>query len=192
MKEKVGKFFGQRFCRLYNTSRDYRKITVLPEKKAHNHIKKYSDMGRRSKAVQSRVGNFGQPPKTQKARPDDVTDSDSESEGQDNDYLPSNHPEDLPIRQDVDPDDYRFILFENYVSDDDIEGLSDLEEPDDSDLEDELEDYPSQEIRNDANLLQFSAILAEAQKVAVKLEQEHDELKPKRLKHYMGNAVRTK
>ena len=145
-------------------------------------------MGRRSKAVQSRVGNFGQPSKTQKARPDDVTDSDSESEGQDDDYLPSNHPEDLPIRQDMDPDDYRFILFENYVSDDDIEGLSDLEEPDDSDLEDE--DY--QEIRSDANLLQFSAILAEAQKVAVKLEQEHDELKPKRPKHYMGNAVRTK
>ena len=34
MKEKVGKIFGQRFCRLYNTSRDYRKVSVLLEKKA--------------------------------------------------------------------------------------------------------------------------------------------------------------
>ena len=38
MKEKVGKIFDQRFCRLYNTSRDYLKVTVvvtvLPEKEA--------------------------------------------------------------------------------------------------------------------------------------------------------------
>ena len=138
-------------------------------------------MGRKSKASQSRIGNFGQ---TQRARPgaDVITASDSEAE--DEDYLPSNHPKDLPIRK----DDNGFIFFKDYESDDEIS--SDSEDDSDLEVRDELEEY--QEIRNDADLLKFSAILAEAQKIAVKLEREHDESRPKRPKHYKGNAARTK
>ena len=136
-------------------------------------------MGRRSKAVQSWIGNFSQPSKNQWENGDDIIDSGDEN------YLSSNHPEedsDLQIRKEI-SDDYGFILFESYESDDDYEGPSDLEEPDDSDLEDEV--HPSQEIRNDSNLLKFSAILAKPQKVVIKLEQENNELKPKHLNSEM-------
>jgi hypothetical protein len=68
-------------------------------------------MGRRSKAVQLelRIKNFNQPPKNQRARVDDIIDSDDE------DYFPSesNHPEDPQVRKDI-SDDYGFISFDNY------------------------------------------------------------------------------
>lgn len=133
-------------------------------------------MGRRSNAVQSRLQNLGQPPQSHRAHVDDVTDSEDE------DYLPS------PPEKGA-SDDYGFIVFEDYESDGDdyTPGSSDSETEDESS---DLEDEDRREIRNDADLLRFSAILVEAQQVAVKLEQEMD--KPKRAKHYTGNAPHTK
>jgi hypothetical protein len=74
-------------------------------KKASYSNKKDPDMARRSKAVKLRIGNFSQPPKTQKARSDDITESDSESE--DEDY----HPEGLKIYR---SGGTRLFFFENY------------------------------------------------------------------------------
>jgi len=137
-------------------------------------------MGRRSKATQSRLQNLGEASKSQRARVDDVTsDEDEDSSG------------DAAIVDIGTGAEHGFIVFEDYETDSDddhIPGSNDSDSEDgDSDFEDELE---INEIRIEADLLRFSAILAEAQRVAVKLEQESDA--PKRPKQYTGNAPRTK
>ena len=78
-----------------------------------------------------------------------------------------------------------FIIFEDYdetESDDDhIPGSndSDSEDGDGSDFEDldelQVDSLETNEIKIEADLLRISAILAEAQRVAVKLEQESDD-----------------
>ena len=110
------------------------------------------------------------------------------------DDLPTNHTDvspDVPIGEDA-SGNYGFILFKDYESDNESDDsdhlLNDLEEPNDSDLQDE----DHQEIRNDVELLQFTAILAEVQKVAVKLEQQIQESKPNCPKHYTRTAPCTK
>ena len=139
-------------------------------------------MGRRSKAVQSRLQNLGQPPKSQKARVDDVTDEDdSDTSGN----VPI-----AAIGTGGSHSEHGFIVFEDYESDSDGDHTPDSSDSDSEDTDSDFEDEDDREIRNDADLLRFSAILAEAQRVAVKLEKEND--KPRRPKRYTGNAPRTK
>jgi hypothetical protein len=186
-ERKVGGFGTRRFCRLCNTPRDLfsdGKDTDMDGewtgKQASLSQNVRLNMGRRSKAAQSRLQSLGQPPKSQKARVDDVTDSEDEGDSSP-DHLDA--AVNVPIEK-----DYGFIVFEDYESDSDddhIPGPSDSEE-----TESNFEDEDDQEIKDDADLLRFSAILTEAQRVAVKLEQDSE--KPKRPKHYTGNAPRTK
>lgn len=88
-------------------------------------------MGRRSKAVKSQTQNLGHPPKNEKTPVNDITDS-----GDEDSNLLANQPStngDVLIGK----DNYGFILFKDYKSDDDVPGPSDFEEPDNSDHEDE-------------------------------------------------------
>jgi len=147
-------------------------------------------MGRRSRAVQSRLQNLGQLPKSQKARVDDVTDEDSDEDSPNSDAS-ENVPSVVIGRGDLDSE-HGFIVFEDYESDSDGDHTpgSSESDSDSEDTDSDFEDENDGDIRNDADLLRFSAILTEAQRVAVKLEQEDD--KPKRPKQYTGNAPRTK
>ncbi|KAG6871542.1 hypothetical protein C0995_003439 [Termitomyces sp. Mi166 len=52
----------------------------------------------------------------------------------------------------------------------------------------DLDEEAVAEMHTEAEVLQFSAILAEAQAIVVKLEREAMGLKPKRKHHYTGNA----
>ena len=79
--------------------------------------------------------------------------------------------------------EHGFIVFEDYETDSDDDHIPGSN---DSDSEDE----ETNEIRIEADFLHFSAILTEAQRVAVKLEQESDA--PKRPKQYTGNVPCTK
>ena len=150
-------------------------------------------MGRRSKATQSRLQNLREASKSQRTQVDDVTsDEDEDSESSGDATI-------VDIRTGAEHRD-GFIIFEDYdetdSDDDHIPGSndSDSEDGDDSDFEDldelQVDSLETNEIRIEADLLRFSAILAEAQRVAVKLERESDD--PKRPKRYTGNAPRTK
>ena len=138
-------------------------------------------MGRRSKAIQSRLKNL-QPQKNQRARVDDATDEDEDST--------ANTTGDEAITDIGTASEHGFIVFEDYETDSDDDHISGVSDSDSEDTDSDFEDEDDTEIRIEADLLRFSAILAEAQKVAVKLEQESDARK--RPKRYMGNALRTK
>lgn len=144
-------------------------------------------MGRRSRAIQSRLKNFQPAQKNRRARVDDVTDEDH-----DEDSTSNTSGDDSEAIADVGTSsEHGFVVFEDYENDSDddhISGASDSES-DSEDADSDFEDEYNTEIRIEADLLRFSAILAEAQRVAVKLEQESDT--PKR-KRYTGNAPRTK
>ena len=137
-------------------------------------------MGRRSKATQSRLQNLGEASKSQRARVDDVTsDEDEDSSG------------DAAIVDIGTGAEHGFIVFEDYETDsDDDDHIPESNDSDSEDGDSDFEDEEINEIRIEADLLRFSAILAEAQRVAVKLEQESEA--PKRPKRYTGNAPRTK
>src|SRR6266700_1612580 len=117
-------------------------------------------MGRRSKATQSRLQNLGEAPKSQRAWVDDVTsDEDEDSSG------------DAAIVDIRTGTEHGFIVFEDYKTDSDDDHIPGS---DDTDGDSDFEDEETTEIRIEADLLRFSAILAGAQGVAVKLEQESD------------------
>lgn len=143
-----------------------------------------SNMGRRSDAVKARLKNLSALLKRQKACVDDVTDS----EDSDEDDVPPNQ----PSNPSPEPDDHGFILFEECELDSDnyIPGDSDSDDLDSDHDSDEDSEDSDLEIKNEGDLLRFSAILMEAQKVAVILEEANRTRK--RPKHYSGNAPRTK
>jgi hypothetical protein len=82
--------------------------------------------------------------------------------------------------------EHGFIVFEDYETDSDDDHIPGSDDTDSEDGDSDFEDEETTEIRIEADLLRFSAILAEAQAVAVKLEQESDA--PKHPKQYTGNA----
>lgn len=104
-------------------------------------------MGRRSKARQARQGNLS---KNTKAHVDDCSDND------DDDYRPSSEEEEEDTHSHGEA-----LLF---LDEDDLE--SDLE------LEDEEEELLVEEIEREAAILRFSAVLTEAQAMAVEAERE--------------------
>jgi hypothetical protein len=147
-------------------------------------------MGRRSKATQSRLQNLGEASKSQRTRvqvaSDDVTSDEDASED-------SESSGDAAIVDIGTGAEHGFIFFEDYETDSESDDDSDDHIPGSNDSEDsnsDFEDEETNEIKIEADLLRFSAILTEAQRIAVKLEQESDA--PKRPKRYTGNAPRTK
>jgi hypothetical protein len=137
------------------------------------------DMGRRSKATQSRLQNLREASKSQRMRVHDVTsDEDEDSSG------------DAVIEDIGTGAKHGFIVFEDNEIDSDNDHIPGSNDSDSKDGDSDFEDEETNEIRIEADLLCFSAILTEAQRVAVKLEQESDA--PKRPKRYTGNAPRMK
>ena len=120
-------------------------------------------MGRLSKACQAHHGNLS---KNTKAHVDDCSD------GDDDDYRPPSEKED----EDIPP--HEVLLF---LDKDDLE--SDLE------LKDEEEDLMIKEIKREAAILRFSAVLTEAQAMAVKAKWELESKQKWGL--YKKNSART-
>jgi hypothetical protein len=143
-------------------------------RKSEKTSKPVTAMGRRSKASQARLQNLGNH-KSRQARIDDITDSEDE------DHFPP--PNKVVGSIDTDDDLDRFIV---------LEDLSDDESDDMEGSDEELDEDEVAELRTEADVLQFAALLAEAQAVAVKVEREKAEFKPKRKHHYTGNSARTK
>jgi len=135
-------------------------------------------MGRRSKATQSRLQNLGEASKSQRTQVDDVTWYEDSSG-------------DAAIEDIETGAEHRFIVFEDYETGSDDDHIPGSNDSDSKDGDSDFEDEETNEIRIEADLLRFSAILTEAQRVAVKLEQESDA--PKRPKQYTGKVpLRTK
>ncbi|KAF8812111.1 hypothetical protein BYT27DRAFT_7088096 [Phlegmacium glaucopus] len=61
----------------------------------------------------------------------------------------------------------------------------------DSDYDEEIDEKELSELKTEADIHRFNAILAEAQAVAVQAAKEAAELKPKRKMHYTGNSMCT-
>ena len=136
-------------------------------------------MGRRSKATQSQLQNLGEAVKSQRTWVDDVTSDEDEDPSGDT------------MTEDIGTGaEHRFIVFEDYKTDSDDDHIPRSNDSDSEDRDSDFEDEEINKIRIEADLLRFSAILTEAQKVAVKLEQESDA--PKHPKQYTGNAPCTK
>jgi hypothetical protein len=120
----------------------------------------------------------GEASKSQRTRVDDVTsDEDEDSSG------------DAVIEDIGTGAEHRFIVFENYETNSDDDHIPGSNDSDSEDGDSDFEDEETNEIRIEADLLHFSAILTEAQRVAVKLEQESDA--PKCPKQYTGNVPHT-
>jgi hypothetical protein len=126
-------------------------------------------MGKRSKAATTRINNLKKSKIIQKPPVEEVSDDEDTN---------------FDDREDILDHGFFFVDEEDMSSDeDDLESESEDEELD----EDELD-----ELANEAALNHFNAILSEAQKMAIKAEQEAAGQKPKRKQHYTGNSARTK
>ena len=134
-------------------------------------------MGRRSKATQSRLKNF-QLQKNQRAQVDDVTDEDEDST--------SNKSGDEVIADIRTGLEHGLIVFEDYETGSDYDHIPEASDLDSENTDSDFENENDAEIRIEGDLLCFSAILVEAQRVAVKSEQECDA--PRHPKQYTGNA----
>jgi hypothetical protein len=136
-------------------------------------------MGRRSKATQSQLQNLGEASKSQRTRVDDVTSDEDENLSGD------------AVIEDIGTGaEHGFIVFEDYETDSDDDHIPGSNDSDSEDRDSDFKDEETNGIRIEADLLHFSVILTEAQRVAVKLEQESDASKcPKR---YTGNVPCTK
>jgi hypothetical protein len=115
-------------------------------------------MGRRSKATQSQLQNLGKASKVQRTWVDDDEDEDSSG--------------DVVIEDIGTGAEHGFIVFEDYETDSDNDHIPGSNDSDSEDGNSDFEDEETNEIRIEADLLHFSAILTEAQRVAVKLESE--------------------
>jgi len=136
-------------------------------------------MGRRSKATQFWLQNLREASKSQRTWVDDVTsDEDKDSSG------------DAVIEDIGTGAKHRFIVFEDYETGSDDDHIPGSNDSDSEDGDSDFEDEETNEIRIEADLLCFSAILTKAQRVAVKLEQKSDA--PKHPKQYTGNTPCTK
>lgn len=146
-------------------------------------------MGRKSKASLTHIQNLcSRNSKSQNPSVEDVTDI------KDNFNHVVKSPQ--PLQPPPDHNQPQLLLFDSNDSDSDSDFNSDSKDDSssddgfDSDLEDELE--TEMEMKSDADLLQFSRILTEAQALAIKLEEEQAEYKPKHPRHYTGNSEYTK
>ena len=141
-------------------------------------------MGRRSKVSQTCIQNFGGTTSTsqsQKARVDDITGSEED------DFVPTCE---LP-QPETTNEAFEFIVFDAYESESDSDYNSECTSSDGFDSEEE-EEEDGDDVKMDADLLHFSATLAEAQAVAIKMESDRAEFQPKWGKRYTGNSACTK
>jgi hypothetical protein len=149
-------------------------------------------MGRKSKASLARLANLPKAPqKSFKASVEDVAEFNSDSE--DTDFIPfRNHTssEDDEGEQRLGRIRGQFYFLADDFSDDD-DDMTDLESVSDSDPEDrELEDEEEDEVRDDAALLNFAAVLKRAQEIAAEAERQNQGER-KRPHQYTGNSKRT-
>lgn len=172
---EVGFFSEQDFCGLHNQSRVPAGRGGKGKKMSKKNIELPSlrqNMGRRSKATNARLHNLGHAKESQKTWLEDVTDTDDE------DYIP-------PIAAQHPPQESEAY---GYICCNELED-SDSDSDDDAS---EFDEDEAAELQTEAEILLFSAILSEAQAIAIKLEFDAAELKPKRKRHYTKNSVRTK
>src|SRR5277367_6476918 len=127
-------------------------------------------MGRRSKATISRLNNLPKQKNSQNPTVEDVPDQDDKN-FDDEDFLEHGF----------------FFLDEESPLEEDLDGPGGDESDNDAVDEDELTG-----LQNEADIEHFNAVLAKAQAMAVKAEREAAGEKPKRKRHYTGNADRTK
>lgn len=147
-------------------------------------------MGRRSKASLARLHNLSKAPsRPYKATVEDAPDSDAN----DADYIVNDDTGSVnDACSDKEGDDgLNRIKGRFFALEDDLDSDSDLDSVDGSDLEDmDMDDDEEAEIKNDAALLTFSAVLQQAQQTAVAAEKKKWGQR-KRPKHYAGNSNRT-
>ena len=147
-------------------------------------------MGRRSKASLARLHNLSKAPsRSYKATVEESPDSDAD----DTDYIVNDGTGSVnDTSSDTEGDDeLNGIRGRFFTCEDDLDSDSDLDSVNGSDLEGmDLDDDEEVEIKNDAALLTFSAVLQEAQQTAVAAEKRKWGQR-KRPKYYAGNSNRT-
>lgn len=125
-------------------------------------------MGRRSNTVKARISNLPRPKEAYKPTVQEIPDEEHSGSDSTNEDL---------LEQGF------------FIMDD---GLTDEEENEDSDFEEDIDEEELEDLRNEADIEHFNAILMQAQIMAVKAEREAAGEKPKRKRHYTGNSDRTK
>ena len=133
-------------------------------------------MGRKSKALKSRIQNLSRTTLTSQSQEACTDDTECDSE----DHF-------------ITPQPFKFIVFDAYDSESDSDYNSDDGNSSDDGFDSDEEDKEDHEdVKTDADLLRFATILSEAQAVAIKMESDGAEFQPKRGKHYTRISARTK